>query len=490
MYYSPVYQYKSSDEEKRLLRIKNDRLNRAILSHKKTIVELETELRKIRQHNITQQKEIEKLKKEKDKAERERDMYRKMLFKKNKEKKELPTRDAQGLLQIKTKRGGTKGHKGKSRSLPSSAPTHIQRVFFTHCPTCSNLLKRTASSDHHIVEDIPEPQTTPVIVTRYEKERQWCTHCKREVVAVAPEEIPGSRFGIHLIVYVVILKYGCNMSFAAITLLLFQTYTLVISAGALVQILQRARDYLGEKYDQIRDAVRASPIKHADETGWRVDGINSWVWAFLTKKEVYLTIEESRGGGIPKRELEGTHAEDVLVRDDYKGYQKLPLKHQSCWAHLLRKSHEAVEDKQASEEMKELHGALKALFGILHQTVQQPFQKQTRMSIYQTSWSSLSTIIAKAYQSEDAQEVQTRIKNQGKNLLTARLYADVPLTNNLAERSLRPLVVQRKMSGGSRSWEGAKTTAVNTSVYQTIQLQNLPLVPTLQEYFLAGTGKR
>jgi transposase len=481
---------KSSDEEKRLLRITNDRLHRAILSHKKTITELEEELRKIRQQNTEQQEEIKRLKREKEKAEKQRDRYRKMLFKKNKEKKELLGKDDQNtLLTTTTKRGGKKGHRGRSRSLPSVTVDTIQRVFFTHCPDCHQPLKRTESLDTHTVEDIPQAQTTPVIVTRFEKERQWCGNCHKEVVACAPNEVPGSRFGIHVIVSIMILKYGCKMSYSAITLLLFQTYTLVISQGALIQILTRAREYLGWKYDLIRDAVRASPVKHADETGWRVDGINSWVWAFLTTKEVYLTIEETRGGGIPKRELEGMHHEDVLVRDDYKGYQKLLCQHQSCWAHLLRKSHEAVEEKEASVEMKELHSILKRLFVLLQESLKKPVAQ--RKALYDHAWSILANIIIATYTNTDAKEIQTRIRNQGKNLLTALLYENVPLTNNLAERSLRPLVVQRKMSGGSRSWEGAKTTAINTSVYQTIQLQNLPLAATLQEFLLTGaTGKR
>src|SRR5579864_6559645 len=132
---------KSTDEEKRFLRIKNDRLHRAILSHKKTITELEAELNKLRKQSNKQQEEIERLKQEKEKVRKERDMYRKMLFKQNKEKKELPaTNDQSLLLGTNTKRGGKKGHKGKSRSLPSSAPDRIQRVFFTHCPDCHTLL--------------------------------------------------------------------------------------------------------------------------------------------------------------------------------------------------------------------------------------------------------------------------------------------------------------------------------------------------------------
>jgi len=77
------------------------------------------------------------------------------------------------MVQRITKRGGKKGHKGKSRSLRSSAADRIERVFFSHCPTCHNALKRTHKNDTHTVEDIPSPETTPVVVTRYEKERQW-----------------------------------------------------------------------------------------------------------------------------------------------------------------------------------------------------------------------------------------------------------------------------------------------------------------------------
>src|SRR5581483_11775725 len=152
---------------------------------------------------------------------------------------------------------------------------------------------------------------------------------------------------------------------------------------AVIQVLHRAREYLGDRYDSIADAVRASPVKFADETGWRVDGVNSWVWDFLTTQEVYVTIEESRGGGIPKQFFDDAHSDDVLVSDDYAGYKKLAMHHQSCWAHLLRKSREAAADKTASEEVKHLHTQLTALFPVLSETVSHPFDHAEREQVYQ-----------------------------------------------------------------------------------------------------------
>lgn len=286
-----------------------------------------------------------------------------------------------------------------------------------------------------------------------------------------------------------VLKYGAKVSLDSIILLLKQSYHLEVSKGEIILLLHKTRKWLGGTYDQIKLGVRASPIKHADETGWRVEGINSWVWGFMTERQVYLSVEESRGKGIPEEVLKDSSKDDVLIRDDYKGYSKLPLKHQSCWAHLLRKSHEAAKDIAASKEIKQLHQELKEIFVELAAAIEIPFDKVQRQVIYQESWKKISQIINQNYTSLDAQAIQTRIRNQGKNLLTALLHDEVPLTNNLAERSLRKIVVIRKISGGSRSWEGARTTAVNMSVYQTIQAQNLPLIPTLKEYLLSGINQ-
>lgn len=488
------FNFNSTDNEKRYLKTSNEQLKRALEKRISNQQELETELKKANKEKQLRQEEIERLKVEMEKLRKERDMYRKMLFKENIKSQSLPGKD-QGeqadrfTLPDKSKRGARNGHVGHSRKLPPVDPDLVKRAFLTHCPDCHNPLNRTDSIDTHTVEDIPAPSLTPIQVIKYDKERQWCKTCNKEVVATHPEEIPGVRFGLNLIVYIMVLKYGAKVSLDSISLLLEQNYSLKISKGEIISLLHKTKKWLGNQYEQIKLSVRASPVKHADETGWRVMGINSWIWGFMTSKEVYLSVEESRGKGIPEEILKGSHPDDVLIRDDYGGYAKLPLKHQSCWAHLLRKSHEASIDQDASEEIRSLHQILKELFGLLENAIKQPFNTQERKIIHQQAWSTLEGIISQKYTHDDAKSIQVRIKHQGENLLTAILHDDVPLTNNLAERSLRKIVVIRKMSGGSRSWNGAKTTVVNMSVYQTIQLQNLPLIPTLKEYLLSGINQ-
>ena len=65
----------------------------------------------------------------------------------------------------------------------------------------------------------------------------------------------------------------------------------------------------------------------------------------------------------------------------------------------------------------------------------------------------------------------------------------MPLTNNLAERGVRPMVITRKISGGSRSRQGAKTHAVNMSIFQTLRTQKTNIVPKLTEAIFTGTSR-
>ena len=96
--------------------------------------------------------------------------------------------------------------------------------------------------------------------------------------------------------------------------------------------------------------------------------------------------------------------------------------------------------------------------------------------------------MAARYHSADTQKIQTRIRNQNTNLLTALLYSDVPLTNNPAELAVKQVVGLRKISGGSKTHRGATIHAVNLSVIETIRKQNLPLLDTLQDYLLKSTA--
>jgi len=471
-------------KECRFLRQKVATLERAHLAQKNKADKLEELLRE-------RDKFIRELEREKDALEklinelkRQREIYKGMVYKPNKNRQENKT------ITNKRSIGGQKGHPGISRKLPERIDKEFY-VFAHSCPTCHTPLTRTKSIYTHAVEDIPASEITKPVTTRYTIERQWCHKCQKEVIVNPTGVIPHSKLGINLIVQILIWKYLCRMPFNIINQTLNVTYGINLSCGTLAKVLSRAKKWFGPQYQELLRQIRASPIKHADETGWRIKGINSWLWAFLTKQEVYYTIEETRGKGVAERIIGSSPPDSILIRDDYRGYEKLDLIHQSCWTHLLRKSHEAAIQPNASLEVRLLHQKLKGIFIELNQLLQKLLTQTERQQLYDHYSRELREIIETKLSSDDTKKIQERIRNQGQNLLTALLYEGVPLTNNLAERMIRPMVVTRKISGGSRTDNGAEIHAINMSIIQTIRLKNQPLIPTLQKYLLRGAfGER
>jgi transposase len=463
-------------KERRILVVHNEQLKRSQLLQKQQADQLK-EVVKEKDKQISQlEKENKRLMEELEKTKAERDTYKNLTFK----EKRVCSSPFSHLATGK-KRGGKVGHKGASRILPEHIH-HVVRVYMENCPECGETLNRTHGVAVHTVTDLPHWSQMAPITTRYETERQWCVNCHKEVTGVPRGVIPGVRFGSVFLTMVLTWRYRFREPLTKITERLTTQYGITITEAGVQKLLYKARKKLGKRYDALVTAVRGSPVKHADETSWPVGADEWWAWVFVDPKTSVYTIEESRGGGVAKEMLE--KAIGILVRDDYGAYNALTLLQQSCWAHLLRKSHEAATREDASDEIKKLHKKLTNMFTLLAEDVAKPFNKRQREEWQREYLQDVQKIIEDEYMHADTKRIQTRIKNQGKNLLTALLYPEVPLTNNLAERAIMPLVLTRKISRGSKTANGAKTHAINLSVIETIVKRKQPLLETLHSYIL------
>jgi transposase len=381
------------------------------------------------------------------------------------------------------------GHKGHARKTPENVDV-TKRSYLTNCPHCNTALKRAGSVKTQIVEDIPDFCKTSVIVTKYEKERQYCPVCKKEVIGNPAGLIPGSRFGPNLISLLLYQKYFLKLPFEKTVEMLKLIYGLSMARSTPVCVLRKTRKFLGPKYAQLLEHVRASPVKHADETGWRINGQNVYLWGFFSNESSYLIVEESRGKGVPSTVLAGCNKASVLVSDDYAVYENLGFPRQSCWSHMLRCARDLARLSNPSDELLDLHRRLGNMFKRLSFELAKS-DLSSRPKVYDRELKSIDILISKTYKSADALKVQTRLRNQREKLLTALKYENVPLTNNLAERNLRSAVLIRKISGGSRSEEGATDMAVNLSVVQSVLNQHLPFFDTIKNYLVEGSiGKR
>ena len=94
-----------------------------------------------------------------------------------------------------------------------------------------------------------------------------------------------------------------------------------LSVGALVGALRQVARVGQPTVTALAAQVCASPVVHADETGWREAGRNGFIWTFTTPDSCYL-VHGGRGKGMLDRVLDG--AEGVLVSDFYAAYDHYP----------------------------------------------------------------------------------------------------------------------------------------------------------------------
>jgi len=251
---------------------------------------------------------------------------------------------------------------------------------------------------------------------------------------------------------------------------------LPISPGAIARQIQRLGRWLDGQYDRLKVALRAAGVVHADETGWRTDGQNGYLWTLTDPKHTLYHVDGSREGRVIV-ELLGEAFDGTLVSDFYAVYDQFKGPQQKCLVHLLRDLKETVQERP---DLKD-HAFFNGCKGLL--------QRMLRLKKQQ------GPMAAAAY-ARQVKGLETRLRNLGQkdwgdaeaDRLAGRLrkYQDrltvflhdpaVAGTNNAAERALRPAVVMRKITGGSRSERGAQAWAVLASVMRTMQQQGLPLV--------------
>ena len=478
----------------RKLRVYSQQLERSITVQKEKNKSIDAENNRLKQRERELEKEITRLKDELEKARITIETYKEMLFqahkhteveeeqKKKEEKKEISA----APRHTKGKNGQKAGHKGYGRKKPDRIDQQVD-CFLSACPDCGNALKAPVRFHAHTVTDIPHFREMKPIKTEYRIGYQWCGNCHKAVSATPFGVIAGARIGINLFLMILIWRYQLRLPFQKIAEILQMQYGISLSVGGVVGITKKARKFFGKRYDELLVEIRGAPVKHADETTWGMDGMLYWCWIFVTEKSVYYTIEESRGKGVVERILK--EAIGILIRDGYAAYKALSLVQQACLAHLYRKARDAAERKGASEEAKAFFKEIKQFYALLAEAIQRPFDKKEREELFASYKKDLEKMTTKPYNAQDAKKVQTYLKNLGDNILTALLYEHVPLTNNAAEQAARQIVIGRKISGGSRSTEGANTHAVNMSILQTIHKQKLPLFETLESYLMEALPK-
>ena len=357
----------------------------------------------------------------------------------------------------KGKPGQKVGHKGLTR--PYATSDRQVEVTMDRCPDCGTDLGSPFRIDSKIVEEIPEPQ--PIIVTEYKIAHYRCPCCRKEVAAKDPGCPHEGKFGNNVIAQATLLKYEDRIPHRKIHDAMMRIFGLKISPATIFDLTRRAADAIRSEYDAILSKIRSAQILYVDETSIHVQGERHWIWTFSTPSESFFVIRKSRGMKV-LMEVLTRRFKGIIVCDGWKPYARFTNRIQRCWAHLLRESKDIAEK---FEEAIPLHNALKELYEILTEALENDPPPEVRKTLWQLAREALRHWIMKEYSIEKVRKFIGKINNGFDYWFTFIINPGVEPTNNRAERALRPHVVLRKILGTLRNDKG---TSIHERIMTTL----------------------
>jgi transposase len=352
------------------------------------------------------------------------------------------------------------------------------------CPHCRAELEDLKDHDRVVEDIIP----AAVRVTRYRTRSGYCRRCRRRVESRHAEQpppgfhgdLPHAQLGLNALAAALALKHDAGLPYRKAARVLADLCGLSVSHGALVKQVRRLAGWLGESADAIGRQLRAGAYVNADETGWRVGGVNHWLWALTNPACTLYQVDKHRGSAVVRRVLGGRYAGHV-VSDFLPTYNKLPYKAQKCIPHLLRDIRKTAERNPAfaaSPFAKKLKRAAKDLLRLKARWDDYGddayCMRASRLS------DRLDNLAKTESADKDVRRLANRLKRHAGGLAEFLLVKDLPGDNNAAERAIRPAVVIRKISGGHRGATTANAAAVVMSVLRTARQQGKDLIATVK----------
>jgi transposase len=382
----------------------------------------------------------------------------------------------------KRKHGPPAGHVKYERRFVAE-PDQIVPLKVTECPVCQTDLK-TASAvlvDVTQITEIPEPKAQVIEVRQY---AVTCPGCGQSHVAEPPVGLELHRsFGARLETTVVYYRHQQHMSYERTQAALLNLHGVELSQGGIDQMMQRAGQAAGTEVATIQAAIRDSVVVNSDETGARVAGRTWWHWVFCTMTAVLHVIQASRASQVIEQVM-GEVEVEVWGSDCLPAQLKAKAKRrQLCLAHQLRNLQAVVDRYSALWWATAMQTLFRAAIHLHHQRMElppDPFQNRVARLEQLCDW-----LLKRPLSQPEAVKLQRRYRKHRQHLFVFLYRTDVPPTNNVSERALRPAVVHRKVSGGFRSEWGAKTYTALASVIDTAALQGVSAFAAIQ--LLMGT---
>jgi len=388
-----------------------------------------------------------------------------------------PSKDGPGRAK-RPKRPAKKRPPRAGRFRPlTETPDKTERRMASACGHCGADVSGAAQRCRHRYDHIDLPPIRPV-VTRVEIFGGRCGGCGHRYRAEAPAGMPpGTPFGPGIRSLLMYLHHSHHVGFERLSRMLRELFGLTISEGAIAKAFQRMGGDLDAARKAIQDKLLTARIIASDETTTRVGRATHWQWVFLSDKAVLHKIAPSRARAVADEVL-GGHKPDVWISDRYAGQQELGRRHQVCLAHVLRDVQYAIDSGDTIFAPK-VRDHLRWAIGVGKRRNR---LKDSTLAVYAAKADDkLDRLVAGPVAHPAGKVLNKQIKAWRTKFFVFMTDREVPATNNISEREIRPSVVFRKVTNGFRSDWGAQIHAGYRSVTGTARLSGQPALEAIRD---------
>jgi transposase len=313
------------------------------------------------------------------------------------------------------------------------------------------------------------------LVRRFDVEIGQCANCGAHTQGRHPLQTSDALGAAHVQLGPEALALGAHLN-KQVGLSLGQTsqvlqlgFGLQVSRAGIYRALARMAERAAPTYEQLIVTARRSLVNGMDETGWRVGGRSQWLWVAVSEAVTVYSILPGRGFTQAASVL-GADYDGWLLHDGlrlYYGFEK--ANHQSCLAHLIRRCRDiiAISSPTASQFARQVKGFLQHALELRDRHASQQMTRHGLAVVTGRLEAGLDELLSQTFRVPQNLRLAKHLRHEQPYLFTFLHCPGLDATNNVAERAIRPAVIARKVWGGNRTWNGARTQQILMSVLRT-----------------------
>ncbi len=391
--------------------------------------------------------------------------------------------------------GGQKGHRGASLNW-MEPPARLELHSPDECRHCGASLVEVEAFGYRRrqVVDLPKLELE---VTEHRVLCKECPSCHGRQVGKFPSEVGiGVGYGPRIKALGVYLNQYQLLPYERACQLLRDTFGASLSVGTLYSAIKQCHQTLSKPEEAIKQGVQQAQVGNFDETGLDVAGHRIWLHVASTPRLTHYGAHRKRGSEATDHIGILPNFAGTAVHDAWSSYPKYPCRHALCNVHHLREL--TLLEEQGQEWAKQMIRLLLDIKETVSEAVEQGESGLSAESLaqYEARYQGLieQGIVANPLPSVRTTRRGPLKRSKGRNLVerldkrrdeVLRFMHDlkVPFDNNQAERDVRMVKVQQKVSGCFRTMHGADMHCRIRGYISTASKQGYNPLPALETAF-------